>query len=121
MPLVSKPVTISVTVSDPNGPFAFGTRTFLPLTHVDALRLEIVTLLREMVTPGDPSGSLVMTTADPTLVSRGIVTVNLPLIRDRAMRLAEVTAELLEILLLDASRLSITDPRTGWSRESGGG
>jgi hypothetical protein len=121
MPSASKPMTISVTVSDANGPVAFGTCTSVPLAHVDTLRMEIVNLLREMATPGDPSGSFVMATADPVLVSRGIVTVNVPLLRDRAKRLGEVTAELLEIWSRDGTPPMITDPRERWSRSDDNG
>ncbi len=117
MPAASAPVTVSVMVSDGEGPLGFGTRTFMPLTRIDMLRLEVVNLLREMVTPGDPSGSFVMPTFDPMLVSRGLVTVNLPWIRDRAARLAEVSAELLEIWSRDGTRPVIDDPRAPWVRK----
>lgn len=110
------PVTVSVTVSDASGPVAFGTRTFRPLTREDVLRLEIVTLLREMITAGDPSGSLIMPTFDPVLISRGLVTVNLPWIRDRAERLTAATSELLNIWLQSGTRPIIPDPRIPWRR-----
>jgi hypothetical protein len=116
MPASSGPVTVSVTITGSAGRVGFGTRTIVPLTEIDALRFEIVNLLREMVTPGDPSGAFVMTTFDPTLISRGLVTVNIPWIRDRAKRLGEVTAQLLEIWSRDDTRPVVDDPRHPWSR-----
>ncbi len=104
-------VTITVDISDQSGRIAFGTSTFTPLSHVDALRLEIITLLREMVTPGDPSGSFVVATSDPLLVSRGIATINLPSILERSKRLSEVARELLDIWSRDGSRPVVADPR----------
>ena len=111
IPAGREPVTVSVTIADASGPIGFGTRTFLPMSHVDALRFEIVNLLREMATPGDPSGTFVMTTFDPLLISRGLVTVNLPWLRDRAKRLGEVTTELLEVWSQDGTRPVVPDPR----------
>jgi hypothetical protein len=116
MPATSAPVTVSVTIATSTRPVAFGTRSIVPLTRIDALRFEIVNLLREMATPGDPSGAFVMTTFDPTLISRGLVTVNLPWIRDRAKRLGAVTAQLLEIWSRDGTRPVVDDPRQPWSR-----
>ncbi len=108
-------VTVSLTVSNQSRAIAFGTRTFEPMSQEDSLRLEIVTLIREIAIPGDPSGSFVGPTSDPVLVSRGIATVNLPSIHDKANRLAKITAELLELWAKDGTRPIVADPRERWT------
>ena len=104
MPSPVAPVTVSVVVKDGSGPIAFGTRTLLPLTHEDSLKLEICILLREMVMPGDPIGPLVAPTADPLSLIDGVVTIALPTIRNGAARLQEVADELIELWSQDPNR-----------------
>ncbi len=107
----AKAVTVTVEVLDSGRPVGFGSTTFAPMSEVDSLRLEIVMLLREMSMPGDPSGSLVAATSDPLTASRAIVTINLPGLADRSVRLAEVSRQLLEIWSRDGSRPVVADPR----------
>ena len=113
IPTELAPVTVSVTIKDDSGPIAFGTRTFLPLTREESLRLEIVTLIREIATRGaDPSATMTVSTLDPMLISRSLGTVNLTWIRDNAARRIEATTELIDIWRKTGTRSPIIpDPR----------
>jgi hypothetical protein len=119
IPQGAGPITVTVTVMDGERPVGFGSCTFEAMSRTERLRFEIVTLLREIVGPGDPSGAFAMPTLDPLLLSRGIATVNLPWMRDRATRLAEASSELLEIWSQDGTRPVIDDPRVPWKAVTG--
>lgn len=97
MPSPPAPVTVSVSVTRGTHPVAFGTLTFVPLSREEFLKTEIMTLLREMVMPGEPSNPLVHPTSDPferiwLLYSAG--SIRLPWLQERALRLADVVARL---------------------------
>ncbi len=97
MPSPPSPVTVSVEVTEGSRAVAFGTLTLVPLSREEALKTEILTLLREMVMPGEPSNPLVHPTVDPLeriwlLYSVG--SVRLPWLQERASRLVEVVAKL---------------------------
>jgi hypothetical protein len=90
IPSPSGLVTVSVTVTDGGVPVAFGTRTVLPLTREERLKTELLTHLREMVMPGEPSNPLVQPTADPTSRIGFLYGIRLPWLAERGPRIAEL-------------------------------
>jgi hypothetical protein len=109
------PVTVSITIRNEFGPVAFGTHTVLPLSREAILRFELSHLLHNMITPGDPETAR-MALLDPQLLGERMTSVNLPLIQNRAARLRQVAAELLELCTGDGHRRIIPDPRRPWNR-----
>src|SRR5262249_13549197 len=109
-------ITVAVTVESQDGPVAFATTSFMPISRDDALRFEMVTLLREMAAPGDPSGSLVASTTDPLMAARGITTVNLATFEAKAARLSAAATELLNMWERDGTKPVVRDPRKAWAR-----
>jgi hypothetical protein len=95
MPTAARPVTVSATVLDQERPVAFGSTTFIPLTLEEDLGVELLTALREMVMPGEPSGTLVTPTADPLdLIEQLNDSARLPWLIERAQRLEAATRAL---------------------------
>jgi hypothetical protein len=96
-PAVPAPLTVAVTVSESGRAVAFGTLTVLPLSEEEALKTEALTLIREMVMPGEPSNPLVHPTSDPatrTWLLHSPRGVRLPWLSERATRLHEVVRRL---------------------------
>jgi hypothetical protein len=90
-------VTVSVTVTDAGAPVAFGTRTVLPLTREERLKTELLTHLREMVMPGEPSNPLVQPTADPASRIGFLYGIRLPWLAERGPRVAELARRIEEL------------------------
>ena len=107
------PLTVTVTVRDGTRDVAFGTLTLLPLSEAEGLKVEVMTLLREMVMPGEPSNPLVHPTADPASRTWMLYSprgVRLPWLEERAVRLAAVVRRL---RALGHDRLEATDAPGG--------
>jgi hypothetical protein len=90
-------VTVSVEVQRDGRAVAFGTRTLLPLSRDEALRLEILINMREMVMAGEPSNPLVSPTYDPVDRNWLLFSIRVPWVRERARRLQDAAARLLEL------------------------
>lgn len=73
----------------------FGCRSFMPMTADEALKLDMLINLREMVLAGEPANPLVNPSFDP--LDRGwlIFSIRVPLIRERAERLQAAAARLM--------------------------
>jgi hypothetical protein len=97
LPSVAEFVTISVSALQAGQPVGFGTRTFLPLTREESLKLEILINMREMVMSGEPSNPLVNPTLDPSDRIWLIFSIRIPWIRDRAERLREAASRLIKL------------------------
>jgi hypothetical protein len=91
---VDAPMTITVTARRGGIVVGFGSRTFLPLSRIEDLQLEVCTLLREMVMPSEPSFPLVTSTSDPVDQMGGVSQVHAQMICDLATRLANTAQEL---------------------------
>lgn len=90
-------VTLSATLRDGARAVGFGTTTLVPLTQEEHLKTELLTLLREMVMPGEPSNPLVQPTADPSTRTWMLYSIRLPWLEERAARLAAVAHRLQEL------------------------
>lgn len=86
MPDTQDFVTVSVVAQDGSSKIGFGTRTLLPLSAEDSLRLDITVGLREMVMPGEPSNPLVSPASDPLDRSWLLFSIRVPWIEQRAER-----------------------------------
>jgi hypothetical protein len=95
-------VTVAVTVTDAGTPVAFGTRTVLPLTREERLKTELLTELREMVMPGEPSNPLVQPTADPQTRIGLLYGIRLPWLAERGSRIAALARRIEELRRQDA-------------------
>jgi hypothetical protein len=73
----------------------FGCRSFLPMTADEAVKLDMLINLREMVLAGEPANPLVNPSFDP--LDRGwlIFSIRVPWIRERAERLQAAAARLM--------------------------
>ena len=73
----------------------FGCRSFMPMTADEALKLDMLINLREMVLAGEPANPLVNPSFDP--LDRGwlIFSIRVPWIRERAERLQAAAARLM--------------------------
>ena len=87
-------VTISVTARDEGTRIGFGTRTTMPLSAEEWLRLEIMVGLREMVVPGEPSNPLVSPASDPQDRSWLLFTIRVPWLEQRAERVRQAAERL---------------------------
>jgi len=90
-------VTISVTAMREGKPVGFGTRSFIPLTEEEALKLDMLINMREMVMSGEPSNPLVNPALDPADRMWLIFSIRIPWIRDRAERLQAAAARLMRL------------------------
>jgi hypothetical protein len=92
-----EPCVLSVAVEVLTGSevIAFGALTTAILTRDEAARVRIIQLLREIVAPGDPSGVFVQPTRDALEAALEINRINMPWMRERAARLAELLDALL--------------------------
>jgi hypothetical protein len=89
-------VTVSAEVRRKGSIIGFGTRTLLPLSRKDALRLEVLINMREMVLAGEPSNPLVSASHDSLDRSWLLYTIRVPWIRDRAERMHAAATKLIE-------------------------
>lgn len=103
MPAEVRFVTVSVELRRDGEPVAFGTRTILPLSEEEALKLEMLTAMREMVMPGEPSNPLVNPTTDPAERMRLVYSIRIPWVRDRAARVEAAAVRLMTSRDDDAS------------------
>jgi hypothetical protein len=90
-------VTISVSVVKNDERVGFGTRSLLPLTAEEALKLDMLINMREMVMSGEPSNPLVNATLDPLDRDWLIYTIRIPWIRERAARLQAASDRLMQL------------------------
>ena len=90
-------VTVSVEVQKDGCAIGFGTRTLLPLSQDEALRLDILINMREMVMAGEPSNPLVAPTYDPVDRNWLLFSIRVPWVRERARRMQEAATRLLEL------------------------
>ncbi|HEY6434099.1 MAG TPA: N,N-dimethylformamidase beta subunit family domain-containing protein [Acetobacteraceae bacterium] len=88
-------VTISAFAVKDGQPVGFGTRSLLPLTAEEALKLDMLINMREMVMAGEPSNPLVSPTHDPADLNWLIFSIRVPWIRERAERLQAAAAKLM--------------------------
>ena len=100
-------VTISVSAMTDNARVGFGTRSFLPLTEEEALKLDMLISMREMVMSGEPSNPLVSPTLDPLDRNWLIYTIRIPWIRERAARVQAASDRLTQL------KARATDPSRG--------
>jgi hypothetical protein len=89
-------VTISVSATKDGNATGFGTRSFLPLTGEEALKLDMLINMREMVMSGEPSNPLVNPALDPADRMWLIFSIRIPWIRERAERLQAAAARLMK-------------------------
>lgn len=85
-------VTIAAEVLKDGEVVGFGTRTLMPLSRRDSLRLDVLINMREMVLAGEPSNPLVNASYDPADRSWLLYSIRIPWIRERARRM-QVAAE----------------------------
>ena len=90
-------VTISVTVRRDTEAIAFGTCTLLPLTTEEALKLDVLINMREMVMAGEPANPLVNPSYDPVDRNWLIFSIRIPWIRERAVRMEKAASRLLAL------------------------
>ena len=90
-------VTASVRVERDGRPVGFGTRSLLPLSQEEALRLEVLINMREMVMAGEPSNPLVAPSYDPLDRSWLLFSIRVPWIRDRAARMHQAAEALIAL------------------------
>ena len=107
LPPVADFVTISVSAMKNNARVGFGTRSFLPLTEEEALKLDMLINMREMVMSGEPSNPLVSPTLDPLDRNWLIYTIRIPWIRERAARVQAASDRLMQL------KARATDPSRG--------
>jgi hypothetical protein len=97
VPAEPRVLSVAVEVIADHEVIAFGASTTLSLTREEATRVQIVQLLREIASPGDPSGILVQPTRDALEAALEINRINMPWMQERATQLRQ----LLESLLSD--------------------
>ena len=102
--------TVSVLVLENGNPVAFGTRTFFPLTPIESLQVEVLTTLREIVMPGEPSSPWVTPTRDPLAHVSDVIPVRLPRLREKAADLARIADQLIERLGPDGTTTPTRTP-----------
>jgi hypothetical protein len=95
VPQEPRVLSVAVEVVAADEVIAFGAMTTVTLTRHEAMRVQIIQLLREIAAPGDPSGVLVQPTRDALEAALEINRINMPWMGARATRLAQ----LLEVLL----------------------
>ncbi len=89
-------VTISAFAIKNGRRTGFGTRSLLPLTAEEALKLDMLINMREMVMAGEPSNPLVSPTYDPADHNWLIFSIRVPWIRERAERLQAAATQLMQ-------------------------
>ena len=97
MPAQADFVTVSVELHRNGAPVGFGSRTLMPLTEDEALRLSILINMREMVMAGEPSNPLVSPTYDPLDRNWLLFSIRVPWVQERAERMRDAAARLLEL------------------------
>ena len=90
-------VTISVTLWRGTEAIGFGTCTLLPLTTEEALKLDVLINMREMVMAGEPANPLVNPSYDPVDRNWLIFSIRVPWIRERAARMEKAASRLLAL------------------------
>jgi hypothetical protein len=90
-------ITISVTLWRDTDAIAFGSCTLLPLTEEEALKLDVLINMREMVMAGEPANPLVNPTHDPVDRNWLIFSIRVPWIRERAVRMEKAASRLLAL------------------------
>jgi hypothetical protein len=90
-------VTISVTLWRGAEAIGFGTCTLLPLTTEEALKLDVLINMREMVMAGEPANPLVNPLYDPADRNWLIFSIRVPWIRERAARMEKAASRLLAL------------------------
>ena len=90
-------VTVTVEVRRDGRAVGFGTKTLLPLSRDEALRLDILINMREMVMAGEPSNPLVAPAYDPLDRNWLLFSIRVPWVRERARRMQDAAARLLEL------------------------
>jgi hypothetical protein len=90
-------ITISVTLWRDTDAIAFGTCTLLPLTEEEALKLDVLINMREMVMAGEPANPLVNPSYDPVDRNWLIFSIRVPWIRERAVRMEKAASGLLAL------------------------
>ena len=90
-------VTISVTLWRDAEAIGFGSCTLLPLTTEEAMRLDVLINMREMVMAGEPANPLVNPTYDPVDRNWLIFSIRVPWIRERASRMEKAASRLLAL------------------------
>jgi hypothetical protein len=90
-------ITISVTLWRDTEAVAFGTCTLLPLTKEEALKLDVLINMREMVMAGEPANPLVNPSYDPVDRNWLIFSIRIPWIRERAARMEKAASRLLAL------------------------
>lgn len=90
-------VTVTVEVHKDGRAIGFGTRTLLPISRDEALRLDILINMREMVMAGEPSNPLVAPTYDPLDRNWLLFSIRVPWVRERARRMQDAATRLLEL------------------------
>jgi hypothetical protein len=88
-------VSISAWVLRDGRRVGFGCRSFLPLSGEEAMKLEMLIHMREMVMAGEPANPLVNPSYDPLDRAGLIFTIRVPWIRERAERLEAAAARLM--------------------------
>jgi hypothetical protein len=90
-------ITISVTLWRGAQAVGFGTCTLLPLTAEEALKLDVLINMREMVMAGEPANPLVNPSYDPVDRNWLIFSIRVPWIRERAVRMEKAASRLLAL------------------------
>ena len=90
-------VTISVTLWRGTEAIGFGTCTLLPLTMEEALKLDVLINMREMMMAGEPANPLVNPSYDPVDRNWLIFSIRVPWIRERAARMEKAASRLLAL------------------------
>jgi hypothetical protein len=90
-------VTISATLWRDAEAIGFGTCTLVPLTTEEAMRLDVLINMREMVMAGEPANPLVNPTYDPVDRNWLIFSIRVPWIRERASRMEKAASRLLAL------------------------
>jgi hypothetical protein len=90
-------VTISVTLWRDAERIGFGTSSLLPLSTEEAIKLDVLINMREMVMAGEPANPLVYPASDPLDRSWLIFSIRVPWIRERAIRMEKAASRLLAL------------------------
>ena len=89
-------VTVSVELRRGGAPIGFATRTFIPLSAEEAVKLDITLNLREMAMTDEPATPMVSAAYDPLDRSDLVIPIRLPYLEARAARLVDAVAKALE-------------------------
>lgn len=97
MPQETGFVAISVTLWRGAEVIGFGACTMLPLTTEEAIKLDVLINMREMVMAGEPANPLVNPAYDPVDRNWLIFSIRVPWIRERAIRMEKAASRLLAL------------------------